>query len=278
MTPIQSYYGPLAAATSSNFLLANGLILNNSLTVIGGAERPGATQFSAPPAPGQPPTPTIVSAGQRNVASVLALNDRQFARITTPVRQNINSATRDDPRPTLELVDIQTGGATLVGALAEEPPVTVFGTQRWNIPPRQMVADSAGTLYAITLSGLTVVPATPASDATKPQIAANRGVVNSIDGTANVRPGSFVTITGANLADPAAADSLPAPTVLGGSCVTFNDFALPLLQTSRGQILAQVPENVSSGVNVVQVRSLAMAQASDPVMVTVQRPAAPGAP
>jgi hypothetical protein len=50
-----------------------------------------------------------------------------------------------------------------------------------------------------------------------------------------------------------------------------------LLQTSRGQILAQVPENVSSGVNVVQVRSLAMAQASDPVMVTVQRPAAPGA-
>ena len=42
------------------------------------------------------------------------------------------------------------------------------------------------------------------------------------------------------------------------------------------QILAQVPENVSSGINVVQVRSLATAQASDAVMVTVQRPAAPG--
>src|SRR5438309_185357 len=62
--PIQSYYGPLAAATSSNFLLANGLILNNSLTVIGGAEKPGTTQFSAPTAPGQPFTQTIVSAGQ----------------------------------------------------------------------------------------------------------------------------------------------------------------------------------------------------------------------
>src|SRR6266481_1636805 len=134
--PIQSYYGPLAAATGSNFLLANGLILNNSLTVIGGAEKPGVTQF------------TFTHAGQRNVASVLALNDRQFVRVTTPVRQNINTATRDDARPTLELVDIETGGETLVGALAEEPPVTVFGTQRWNIPPRQMVADSAGTLYA----------------------------------------------------------------------------------------------------------------------------------
>ena len=58
--------------------------------------------------------------------------------------------------------------------------------------------------------------------------------------------------------------------------MTFNDFALPLLQTSSGQILAQVPENVSTGINVVQVRSLAMAQASDPVMVTVQRPPAVG--
>src|SRR5260221_407967 len=274
--PIQSYYGPLAAATGSNFLLANGLILNNSLTVIGGAEKPGVTQFMFTQ-PGQPPNQTIVSAGQRNVASVLALNDRQFVRVTTPVRQNINTATRDDARPTLELVDIDTGGETLVGPLAENPVVTVFGTQRWNIPPRHLVADSAGTIYAITLSGLTVLPATPASDATKPTIAATRGVVNSSDGSANIRPGSFITISGANLAEAAAADSVPAPTVLGGSCVTFNDFALPLLQTSRGQILAQVPENVSTGSNVVQVRSLGMAQASDPVMVTVQRPPSAGA-
>jgi hypothetical protein len=33
---------------------------------------------------------------------------------------------------------------------------------------------------------------------------------------------------------------------------------------------------VSTGANVVQVRSLASAQASDPVLVTVTRPAAPG--
>jgi uncharacterized protein (TIGR03437 family) len=137
-----------------------------------------------------------------------------------------------------------------------------------------MVADSAGTVYAITLSGLTVTPVTAPGDDTRPQITG--GVVNSSDGTANIRPGAFVTISGQNLADTAAADTLPAPTVLGGSCVTFNNFALPLLQTSSGQILAQIPATVSTGLNVVVVRSLAMAQASDPVMITVQRPPAAG--
>jgi uncharacterized protein (TIGR03437 family) len=46
---------------------------------------------------------------------------------------------------------------------------------------------------------------------------------------------------------------------------------IPLLQTGNGQISAQVPANVRSGQNVVQVRSLATAQTSDPVIVTVQK-------
>jgi hypothetical protein len=202
------------------------------------------------------------------------MNTTQFARITTPVRQNITTATRDDPRPTLELVDISTGGETLAGPLAEQPPLTVLNTQRWNVGPRQMVVDSAGTMYAITLSGLTVAPTAPATDANRPQISS---VVNSSDGSANIQPGSFITITGASLADAATANSLPAPTVLGGSCVTFNNTTLPLLQTSSGQILAQIPQAVSPGSNVVAVRSLALAQASDPMMVTVQHLPAPGA-
>jgi YVTN family beta-propeller protein len=267
-TPIESYYGLLAVAPQSNFLVVNGLILNSSLTVIGGSQKPGATQFSAPTLPGQPPTQTVVSAGQRNIAAVAPINTTQFARITTPVRQNITTATRDDPRPTLELVDISTGGTTLAGPLAEQPPLIVLNTQRWNVGPRQMVVDSAGTMYAITLSGLTVAPTAPATDANRPQITS---VMNSSDGSANIQPGSFVTISGASLASGATANALPAPTVLGGSCVTFNNTALPLLQTSGGQILAQIPQNVSTGTNVVEVRSLALAQASDPTMVTVQR-------
>ncbi len=264
--PIESFYGPLGAAPQSGFLLANGLIMNSSLTVIGGAQKPGTSQFNFPTTPGQPPTVTIVSAGQRNVASVTPLNATQFARITTPVRQNLTTATRDDPRATLELVDITTGAETLAGPLAEQPVITVTSTQRWNVGARQMVVDSQGIMYAITLSGLTVAPTAPATDLNRPAI---QSVVNSADGSTNIQPGSFIAINGSSLGSTASATAVPTPTILGGSCVTFNGTAAPLLQTSAGQILAQVPANAGSGTNVVQVRSLDYAQSSDPMMLTI---------
>jgi uncharacterized protein (TIGR03437 family) len=118
---------------------------------------------------------------------------------------------------------------------------------------------------------LSVVSLTPSGGDTRPTIAAGaRGIVNSADGTPNFKPGSFITITGTNLAGAATADTIPAPTVLGGSCVTFGDIAVPLLVTSSGQIQAQVPDTLSPGTQVVEVRSLATAQDSDPVTVTVK--------
>jgi uncharacterized protein (TIGR03437 family) len=94
--------------------------------------------------------------------------------------------------------------------------------------------------------------------------------VNASSATAAITPGSFVTITGKNLASTAQASTLPPPTVLGGSCVTFGDVALPLLSTSSGQIQAQVPVNMLPGTQVVEVRSLATAQDSAPVLITVK--------
>ena len=58
--------------------------------------------------------------------------------------------------------------------------------------------------------------------------------------------------------------------------MTFNDVALPLLQTSPGQIQAQLPTTVTPGNNVVQVRSLATGQQSTSVLVTVQSAASAG--
>lgn len=271
--PIISYYGPLAAASKSSFLLANGLVLNGALTPIGGSASPGQVTITNPPAPGQPPTVSVVSTGQRNVAAVAAIDESRFVRMTTPVRQNITAATRDDSRTTLETIDVTTGAQSLVGAMPENPIFEVFGTTRQQMPPRQIVVDSAGNTYTITISGLSVVPLMPASSTTRPQITAGaRGIINSTDGTTSFKPGSFIAVNGSNLASAATADALPVPTVLGGSCVAFNDVALPLLQTSGGQILAQIPETVRPGLNVVQVRSLATAQQSDPIVVTVQRP------
>jgi YVTN family beta-propeller protein len=270
--PIQGYYGVLGAANSGSYLLADGLIMNSSMTVIGGSANPGATQTVFPTQPGQLPTQTIVNTGNRNVAAVAPMDGNSFLRLTTPVRQNITTTTRDDPRTTLELVNIQTGEQTLAGVVPENPVTNVFGTTRANVPTRQLAADGKGNAYAITISGLSVVSTTPSGTSTRPVIAPGaRGIVNSSDGSQNFKPGSFVTVTGANLATPAAANVIPPPTVLGGSCVTFNDTALPLLQTAPGQILAQIPADIQPGISVVQVRSLATAQDSDPVTVSVQK-------
>jgi uncharacterized protein (TIGR03437 family) len=131
--------------------------------------------------------------------------------------------------------------------------------------------DSAGTTaYAITISGLSVISLAQAGANTQPVITGASGVVNASSAGAVITPGSFVTITGKNLASTAVASTLPPPTVLGGSCVTFGDIALPLLTTSSGQIQAQVPVTMLPGTQLVEVRSLATAQDSAPVTVTVK--------
>ena len=269
---IQGYYGVLGAGPSGAYFLADGLILNTSLTVTGGSAQPGATAIIGGGFPGQPPQQTVVNTGQRNVAAVAPMGNSNFLRLTTPVRQNITTATRDDPRTTLENVNLLTGEVTLTGVVPENPVNNVFGTTRFNTAPRQLIVDAAGaTSYAITLSGLSVISLTPTSTTTRPAIAPGpRGIVNSSDGSQIIRPGSFITISGANLAASATADAVPPPTVLGGSCVTFGDVAVPLLVTSSGQIQAQVPANLSPGTQVVEVRSLATAQDSDPVILTVR--------
>ncbi len=175
-------------------------------------------------------------------------------------------------RTTIEAVDISTGSESLVGIAPENPNYSIFGTQRINVPPRQMVVDSQGTAYAITISGLSVIPLT-ASGVARPQLPNGaRSIVNSTDGSPNFKPGAFVTVNGRDLAKAAVADQPPLPRVLGGSRIVFNDVALPLLQTSPTQISAQLPPEVRPGISVVQVKSLSTAQASDPIVITVQKP------
>jgi YVTN family beta-propeller protein len=268
---ILGYYGPLGAASDANFLLADGLVMNNSLTPIGGNTEPGSVTF-VPPTPGGGGGITVSSTGSRNVAAVAAVDENDFARLTTPVRTNLTTTITGDTHTTLEVVNVLTGATTSTFRVPENPPVSVFGNVRQSTPPRQMVVDSQGTAYAITLSGLSVIPLTPSTAATTPTLATTQPIVNSVDGTTIFKPGSFVTINGSNLASAAIANALPAPTVLGGSCVVMNDVAIPLLQTAGGQIAGQIPSTMRPGEVVMQVRSLATAQNSSPVVVTIHTP------
>jgi YVTN family beta-propeller protein len=271
-TTIIGYYGPVGAASDANFLLANGLVMNNSLTAIGGAATPGTITIT-PPAPGGGAGGVSVSStGLRNVAAVAPVDENDFARLTTAVRTNLTTTTTADTHTTLEVVNVLTGAITSTFRVPENPAVSVFGSTRQPTPPRQMVVDAQGTAYAITISGLSVIPLAPSSAATTPALSATQPIINSLDGTANFTPGSFVTINGSSLASLAVANTLPTPTVLGGSCVVMNNVAIPLLETSSGSIAAQIPATMRAGEVVMEVRSLATAQSSSPVVVTIKAP------
>ena len=251
---IQGYYGPLAAAPGGTFFAADGLIMSPALNTIAGSATPS--------------TAGAITT-QRNVVATAALNSSQLLRLTTPIRTSITATTVDDPRTTLELVDLNAGTDTLEAVVPENPLLSEFGTTRTNISPRLMVVDPSGsTVYAITISGLSVISLTPSGNPPTINPGVN-GIVNSTTGTTSIQPGSFITVRGQNLASTAVANTVPPPTVLGGSCVTFGDVSVPLLQTSSGQIQAQVPDTLLPGTQVVEVRSLATAQDSAPVMVTV---------
>jgi YVTN family beta-propeller protein len=248
-TAVTGYFGALGAAVNSAYFLQSGEVLDPSLNVIAGNQNASATQ--------------------RNVAALWPYDQSNYLSFTTSFRTSITATSSDEIRPTLLMTNISSGSVTLVGVAAEQPRYTFFGTTRTNIPARHMVADSKGNAYLITLSGMTVIPVT-LNSTPQPQIATARGVINSTDGSTNFKPGSFVTVIGAGLAAPATAQVLPAPTVLGGSCVTFNDVSLPLFQTADGQIQGQIPATVVTGTNVVVVRSLANGTFSNSVLATVQ--------
>ena len=246
---INGYFGVLGAAPSASFLLANSLVTNRSLSPIGGYTSVGSAVLLPPTGPGGPGGIGISTTGARNVAAVAPVGSNAFVRMTTAVRTNLTAATSDDVHTTLEAVSVTTGAAAIAARMPENPVLPEFALTRIQMPPRQMVVDSAGTVYALTLSGLSVVPLTPATSATQPQIAASGGVVNAISPTSAIKPGSFITIKGTSLASAATASTLPPPTLLGGSCVLVGDVAIPLLSTAPNQISAQIPAVGSSRVD-----------------------------
>jgi DNA-binding beta-propeller fold protein YncE len=267
-TPITGYYGPVGAAIAGDFLLANGLVMDQSLTAIGGATAPGLVPITPPSSPGQ--TNGVAQSPLRNIAAVAPLNASQFVRMTTPVRTSITSTITDDIHTTLQLVSTATGATSTVAEMPDNPAYSLFGTTRTAMPARQMVVDANGTAYAITLSGLSVMPTSPVTSATLPTTAGSKAVVNATNGSSAFAPGAFIEINGTNLAATATATTLPAPTVLGGSCVLVDDVAIPLLSTSPTQIMAQLPATIRAGSNVLEVRSLTNAQQSGPVVVSIQ--------
>jgi uncharacterized protein (TIGR03437 family) len=264
-TPIQGYYGPIAAGPGGQYYLVNDQVLNQALTSIGsGAGSTGPTGSGSLP---QPSGPTVAS---RPVSAVAAVDARSFARFSTPARASATAAVTDVGL--IEIVDAATQRTTASALALEGPRTAAIGTTRVNVNGRTMAVNPAGTTaYVLTTSGLSVIPLVSTANPATPQLLSTP-VVNTANFTAAVAPGGLVSIMGRNLA---ASDAAPAntqlPTILGGTCVTVNNAPIPLLATASGQVNAQLPPTLAAGRYPVVVRSIAAGAASTAANVTVSR-------
>jgi uncharacterized protein (TIGR03437 family) len=278
--PLQGFYGPVAAGPRGQYYLANGIVLNESLTPVGSA--PSVTVTPGPvaptPSPGgdipELPFPTnLPTRGgpvtlSRPVAAVASLDAGTFARFTQPVRMNQNAAVTDAGM--IEVVDMRSGNAMRVAPALEGPLSAVTGNQRVNISGRTMAVDPSGTTaYVLTATGLSIVPLTPVRANERPSINRN-GIVNTASYLPSAAPGSLITIFGSNLAGNGSGTP-PLATMMGGACVTLNNTPLPLVLTSPSQINAQIPPNLAAGRYSLVVRSIDRLAASVATNLVVAR-------
>jgi len=241
-TPIQGYYGPIAAGPAGQYYLVNNQVLNQALTPIGNA-----------------------TAASRPVAAVAAVDAQSFARFSTPASASTTDA------GLVEVVNA-TSQQTSISANALEGPLTaVTGTQRANVNGRTMAVDSSSaSAYVLTASGLQIVPFPTTGTQNIPLAPAN-GVVNTASYLPSLASGGLISIFGQHLASAASSAGTPLPNVLGGTCVTLNNTPLPLLAAFPNQINAQLPPTLAAGRYPLVVRSIANHQASSSATVTVAR-------
>jgi uncharacterized protein (TIGR03437 family) len=305
---MSGYYGPIAAGPGGRYFLANGVIFNQSLTQIGSVPVP-ATNPNALPARGQvtptaPPVAAVAAAGNNTFirfSQPNAVAANQNVTVATPNLPQLPgqggaggaagggaagggaagggvvagggaaaNATAISV-PTIEMVDVATGNTMRTAAALEGPLARVNGNQTMRISGRTLAIDGAGTTaYAITTSGLSIIPMDPVLPAERP-VLTNNSVVNLGNFQPTIAPGSLARLSGRNLASSASVDGGTRPTVLGGACVTLNNAPVPLLMTSDQQINFQVPPTLAPGRYPLIVRSIDRKASSAQTVVTVSK-------
>ena len=246
-TPIQGYYGPIAAGPGGQYYLVNNQVLNQALTPIG----------------------TSTNAASRPVSAVAAVDAQNFVRFSMPPRASATAVATD--AGLIEVVNATSQRTTAAANALEGPLTAVTGTARANINGRTMAIDpSSATVYVLTASGLHIVPFDTTGTQNTPLAPAN-GVVNTANYTPSLASGGLVSIFGQRLAAAASAGGTPLPTVLGGTCVTLNNTPLPLLASFPNQINAQLPPALAAGRYPLVVRSIANHEASSSATVAVAK-------
>jgi uncharacterized protein (TIGR03437 family) len=245
-TQITGYVGPVAAGPGGAYYVMNGVLLDSNLETVNGTTGSGAVS---------------------SVASASATSYAYF----TPV------ATTSTTAPTVSLADARTGSASSQFSALEGPltQTTAIGPGggRTLTSGRTLAVDSTGAAaYAISVSGLSIIPLTTVPTAQKP-VVSRGGAVNLASYQSAVAVNGLLSIFGSNLGSSAQAATVPLPTTLGGTCVTLNNLPLPLFLMSSGQINAQIPPNLAAGTYPLVIHSIANLAASTSQNITVSKAA-----
>ncbi len=254
--PITGYYGPVTAGPRGQYFVANGLVLNQSLSPISGTDgSAGGIQTRT------------TTAG--SISAVANAGGTTYARFSQPARANANALMLDVP--VIELVDVNTGNTMRSSPALEGPLSQIVGTTRTNVDARTLAIDTAdNTAYAITSSGLSIIPIDVPLVTDRP-VPARNGVVNVGSYNTTISPNGLISIFGQNLGASATASTSPLPTFLGGVCLTLGQVPLPLLMTSPGQINAVIPFDTAVGRNTLVVRNVDKKIASTSTALTIAK-------
>jgi uncharacterized protein (TIGR03437 family) len=242
------YIGPVAAGPRGQYFVVNGTTLNSALVPAG-------------------------SSNARLVSAVAAMNNNTFAVFSPPAVTGVNTAPTS--APLVQIMNAATGGSTLQVNALEGPITQVAGAGRASISGRTMAVDTANAIaYAITTSGLSIVPLTPPASAGRP-MPNQGGAVNLGSYQKPVAANGLLSIFGQNLGASEAFGSMQLPPTLGGTCVTLNNIALPLFMVSPTQINAQIPPDLAAGTYPLIVRSISnhIAAVSQQLAVSKYAPA-----
>ncbi|MGI8990241.1 MAG: hypothetical protein ACR2I2_11765 [Bryobacteraceae bacterium] len=264
--PLTGFLGPVTAGPKGQYYVANGTVLNASLTPISSAA-PAIGPVAGGTLPGVGGTNATPSA--RPISAVAAVNQNTYARFSQPIRASATAAVTDAGM--VELVDATTGFTTRSSNALEGSPSAVTGNARVAVSGRTLYVDPNGdNAYAVTASGLSVIPLAPVNPKDRPLVN-NNGVVSQASYLPAVAPGSLISIFGQNLGQGSTPGTGTLPMVLGGTCVTLNNQPLPLLLNSNGQINAQIPPTLPAGRYSLVVRSIDRQAASSTANVTVSK-------
>jgi uncharacterized protein (TIGR03437 family) len=192
-----------------------------------------------------------------------------YAIFTQPIKSSTTSTATDGGL--VQIMNASTGQTLQSANALETAPSIVTGNSRVVTNGRTLVIDSTGgNAYAITVSGLSVIPMTPVPSSLQPALA-KTGVVNLANLGAAVAANEMAAVHGTNLASAGATSSGPLPLILGGTCVTLNNQAVPLVLSSPGEINFQIPPGLAAGRYPLVVRSIANQVASSSATVTVSK-------